>query len=409
MSIEANETQSKALSPADIATPLLGPVLRVQRNLLVGSEAPDTSHYPRSGEWPSMTYANWLLDARFGQRDRPYLVHQAKTISRPLLSEVASIWAEELQSTASSRFRGQGSEVNTLFLATHYIFERHREALLWSYFVARMDSSGTGKYNQKDRLAILKDFRNAPNVLPVDSSGFRVYQPGRKSLIGNRSHELLNVGGLAGPIKTVYQFSSMDGYALSSLGRGSNGWPTFETGDDNARPRSLTLGVARCFGGIDYGAKRYTGDSTSAGLFRRMAYEQPECGDIVIAILLGKSGACGLEAFLPAPASSMDGSHTHASLKLPGMYSKTWYAADVSLASVLAGGWTARDYAVRLIQRYSYVIGDTDSKLVMMRSSLQTLYDLRDLGNNIKDGKGPVSSDESLIVDRSSRLNPRLW
>ena len=48
------------------------------------------------GEWPSLTYVNWLLDQRFGHCVQPYLAHFVKTYSAPILQEVAAIWGEEL-------------------------------------------------------------------------------------------------------------------------------------------------------------------------------------------------------------------------------------------------------------------------------------------------------------------------
>jgi hypothetical protein len=44
-------------------------------------------------------------------------------------------------------------EVNTIFLSTHYIIERHREALLWSWVVAKWGgSAGILDTAQKERM-----------------------------------------------------------------------------------------------------------------------------------------------------------------------------------------------------------------------------------------------------------------
>lgn len=68
----------------------------MHRHLLVTSTAKGTSRADPEGEWPSLGYANWLLDQLFGARKRPYLQHFAKAFSAPLLEEIASIWGEEL-------------------------------------------------------------------------------------------------------------------------------------------------------------------------------------------------------------------------------------------------------------------------------------------------------------------------
>lgn len=67
----------------------------MQSSLLVSSTPKGLSKADPDGEWPSLGYANWLLDQRFGARKRPYLQHFVKSYSAPLLSEVATVWAKE--------------------------------------------------------------------------------------------------------------------------------------------------------------------------------------------------------------------------------------------------------------------------------------------------------------------------
>ena len=84
------------MTRSDFSTPLFGPVFRMQNHLLVSSSPKGKPISDLEGEWPSLNYANWLLDQRFGARRRPYLQHFAKTFSSPLLQEVTAIWGEEL-------------------------------------------------------------------------------------------------------------------------------------------------------------------------------------------------------------------------------------------------------------------------------------------------------------------------
>ena len=70
------------------------------------------------------------ISERFGTRGRPYLVHNARAIPLPLLHEASLTFPKAFSSTAMSRFRGQNDsmpETHTLWLATHFIIERHRE------------------------------------------------------------------------------------------------------------------------------------------------------------------------------------------------------------------------------------------------------------------------------------------
>jgi hypothetical protein len=83
------------LTLADLATPLYGPVLRLQVDLPVTGRPVARAGDNFEGEWPSLDYTNWLLDQRFGQRPRPYATHTSKTFLKPILLEMEAIWGEE--------------------------------------------------------------------------------------------------------------------------------------------------------------------------------------------------------------------------------------------------------------------------------------------------------------------------
>lgn len=128
----------------------MGPVLRLDPTLLVASEPPpEIETISGLGEWGPLYASNALLSHRFGWRSRPYTQHVPKALSRNLLQEVSEIWPEEMSRTAVHRFRGMGSEDGQgegdaygVFLAMHLGVERWREALLWSFVVARIGDSG---------------------------------------------------------------------------------------------------------------------------------------------------------------------------------------------------------------------------------------------------------------------------
>lgn len=359
-------------SPADFATPLFGQVFRIQKDLGVGGEAPGTSKQKADGEWPSMGYSNWLLDNRFGIRKRSYLVHQSKLINRPLLDEAASVWAQELKETAEVRFRGKSAELNMLFLSTYYVIEKHREALLWSYFVARMDSTRKGVYTAEDRMALQEDL--ASNI--VNGTISVVTRPDRQSYDGGHSDDLLNAAGLAIPKATPYQFSSINGYAFVPLGQNPAAWPDFDnTTIKTEKPWDVCkIDVATCFGSESFFDVDYSGQRASQWLFKRMAFERPECGDCAIVALLSKDKQ-GLEAFLPsaegkAASSPFDPSMQDVPPPLLGSWDKTWQNTDFSLWLALRSGkWNLREYTVRLLQRYSYVIGE--SPVALLETSIR--------------------------------------
>jgi hypothetical protein len=90
----------------------------MQNNVRVSSSPKGTSKADPDGEWPSLGYANWLLDQRFGVRTRPYLAHFVKTYSAPLMQEVAAIWGEEL------------TEVGAFLPFNSYLAHYHRSSRL---------------------------------------------------------------------------------------------------------------------------------------------------------------------------------------------------------------------------------------------------------------------------------------
>lgn len=88
----------------------------MQPDLLVTSSNPSDRRLDSHGEWRPLRYTNWLLgtlvsrvigsiliifcssshpplliraDQRYGNRERPYQIHMAKSLSLPILSEIS--------------------------------------------------------------------------------------------------------------------------------------------------------------------------------------------------------------------------------------------------------------------------------------------------------------------------------
>ncbi|KAL9931797.1 hypothetical protein V8E36_009347 [Tilletia maclaganii] len=143
------------LTVGDVHTPLYGLVLRLESHLPVIGRASgflNQNDHERGGEWPSYRFSAHLLDRRFGRRvwGRAYLSHVHKSFSHPLLEESRIIFDGQIRATAGSRFRGLDESVNTPFLAQTFVIERHREALLWVFFMLRHDADGDGFYARRD-------------------------------------------------------------------------------------------------------------------------------------------------------------------------------------------------------------------------------------------------------------------
>ncbi|KAF7966442.1 hypothetical protein HWV62_38384 [Athelia sp. TMB] len=376
---------ARPLSRTDFASPLFGPVFRLQSSLLVASGTPARAP-DAEGEWPSLKYANQLLDARFGVRRRPYVAHFAKAYDKGVLAELAEVWPVELTEGAGVRFRG-GAVPGLAFLATHFVVERHREALLWAFLVARHSRSSAPHYTPAERHAILAELGLAPSTPPATQPTLLAPKPARAPL---PPHAALTLAHFDAPSATEYTFTSQGGYAYARLeGRvrweagapvwvaaptrwaPERNWPKFadvsehgagagagvkereekeekEKGEEGEGEIECALDIRECFG------PGWVDDGEAAGVdavFRRVAFEEPRCGDCMVTLLLGRSGVRGLGAFLPdarAGGGEGEGEGGGEVLSRAKRWEEAEYAAD---------GERSRARAVSLLTRYSYVLG----------------------------------------------------
>lgn len=188
-----------------------------------------------------------------------------------------------------------------------------RSRSLWSFLVARSDPDRSCTYSQAERRALLSslghDLDSTSSSLVLNISA-----PKRRTLADlPRRHDQV---GLPNPLETTLDFSSHDGYAFLGLERTTSvprtsAWPSVaaktSTSSSPAAPPTApvcALDLVDCFGD-DFLSLASTGVSSVSATFRRIAFDKPQCGDCVIALLVGKSGDAGLEAFLP-PASEDD-------------------------------------------------------------------------------------------------------
>ncbi|GAA5902653.1 hypothetical protein JCM5296_000733, partial [Sporobolomyces johnsonii] len=329
------------LSTSDVDSPLTGPVFRMFRGgLEVEGVLPADGNDDVEGEWRGLKYSNWLLDQRFGKRKRPYLAHHAKSDSLPILQEAYEIWTEEFEATASTRFRGRGPvELSTQFLLAHFTIEKHREALLWSYLVARFDEDKDGHHSVDERTALLShlltdvDFDNDTLILWAP-------MPRRSTLSSLAADRAF--AGILDPKETQFEYSSMDGYAHFAADDAHSfaipkwsGWPSFADGQDNGDGAPCTLAFSTCFGDEFLALKAESPPSSAIETFRRIAFEHPECGDCLIVLLLAKSGNKGLEAFLPPEYEGERERRSEGGLgvELVGQKGKRWQDVEFETAN----------------------------------------------------------------------------
>ncbi|KAI0927539.1 hypothetical protein AcV5_008051 [Taiwanofungus camphoratus] len=348
----------KPLTPASFYTSAYGLVLNLQSNLMV---PPYRQIGKNQGEWRSLRETNFLLSNRFGSRHRPYVAHEAKTASLALLHEMSVIWPDAFARTATHLFRetqnGDG-DVNTMFMLTHFIVERAREALLWSWVVGRIggvdDSWGEQEAAQAWRE--LGGVSNETSIL--------VQSEMRQTLEKGRIEKVLRDSGYKGQSRTSYIFSSLDGYPYVALGtNGQMSFPSFSSETDPGRMPRCRISFDQCF------QIEATEDNPSRAseVFKNLAFRKHGCGDCVTMALVQASGSLGLSAFLPLsdrvlPSLARELSGSEKDIPhLPLV--DDWQNGDFSLGGVMGSTQllNIREWTLQLLQRYRYVIGETPS------------------------------------------------
>ncbi|KAF3769366.1 hypothetical protein M406DRAFT_75846 [Cryphonectria parasitica EP155] len=353
------------LTTADFSSPLYGPVYHIDHTLpLLAQEAPEDG----LAEHASLSYSTWLLGERFGHRDRYYIKHVQKTQLRPLIMEAQLMWGDEFGRTAHQRFRGSGKSVNTHLLSYNFNIERHREALLWSYFVARLDKDGDGWYSDEELSDAWTDLGFGANKKIWDQEPGAVPLPSRDTVLDVNVNRNLEKAQFSTPGKTQLLTSSHDGYSLVILGSMEHDalpadkvWPEYHK-------HAAIIDWATCWDAAI--------GHQPIMLFKHMAFGKPRCGDYLITLLVARSGLRGLSAFLPAADTTfsrvsnlVDKSETTPHLPLDDR----WQDADFSLGAVARHtGWSGlsrRVFAMLLIQRYSYSIGYSPESFQMIKGA----------------------------------------
>ena len=128
------------MSPSDFFHPILGAVLRLDPGLDVEPVFPPSLR-STPGEWGGLQHANEILSRRFPWRKRMYMHHLPKSLSKHLVHEASVMFADDLTIAATRGFResqcGEG-DIEMAWLVTHLGIERWREALLWTWAVAKV-------------------------------------------------------------------------------------------------------------------------------------------------------------------------------------------------------------------------------------------------------------------------------
>ncbi|TIB79690.1 hypothetical protein E3Q22_02359 [Wallemia mellicola] len=341
---------------SDYYSPIHGPVLRsLSYSMYVPQEKPLGS---RNGEGVAIARSSWILGKRFGMRWRPYIAHHARSLSLPILNEAAIMFDNSFNNVTLARFRNTKDApwaIQSFFFASWFITERHREALLWSWIIAKWGKSGESINTDM----MWKELTGGEAIQHV------VHVPYRNTLKDDELEKTLEDAHIPKPLNTEYAFSSMDGFGPGYLRQiwhrllSRHGWPDLR---DGKKLKACTIVKDKCF-------KR---GSSPNELFKHIAFEEyGDCGDCIITQLIAQAGGKGLEVFLP-PKDDLMGFTNVPHLPLDD----DWRGVDFSLNNVLHTEVSPRSFATRLIMRYNHVFGETPSQFTKVYNPSQLKHQL---------------------------------
>lgn len=237
----------------------------------------------------------------------------------------------------------------------YHTIEKQREATLWSFIIAKSDVDASNSYSLSERRKMLADLGGQR-----DGQSLRFQTP--KRAWNDEAHkEVIQSAGITAPNETRLYWTATNGYPYVSGEEGNHIFPTY----DGTKPDFCTINIDECFGRSGF----FDNDDQTDGqttlkpdeLLRRVAFDKIKCGDCLIAALLSRSGEKGFEAFLPEKNDHTSPSRldTRQELAVIGGWNKQWQDTEFAIKKVVPKGWNRRDFAVRLIQRYTFSYGES--------------------------------------------------
>lgn len=400
---------------SDFQSPLYGSVFRFNDNYYhYITPHLDKALVNDAGEVGSLIHANWLLSQRFPRRKRPYFAHAPKVVTRSMHHEASIMFEEALTTSSRRRFRelpiGEG-DIQMQWLITSLKVERWREALLWTWIVARVGSlpAWTDNYlggkvdvwGEEARREIMDLF--GLSEADEDITRLEIHRGERWTLEEERMSANFHNLGWEAPKETSFQwcecclsffflfFLFITIFPSKSLLRSMLNHICFlvrlglTASMDGHMPRVIQpnhpsdtnerciFDLERCLGPFYTRNENTTADE----MFKRLAFAEPACGDCLSSALVTASGPLGLSAFFPPPDASYTNQEAisrHVDYLPPPHLpmTATWQEADFSLANVMAetslpGEKTPlRMWTMKLLSRYQYLSGKSRSLFHML-------------------------------------------
>ncbi|KAL7625974.1 hypothetical protein AAE478_002743 [Parahypoxylon ruwenzoriense] len=343
---------------SDFYSPLFGPTMGFKSDHYNVKRLGGKDQIPSFGEKPFVYYTSYLLNHRFGERNRHVQAHFGHSVSRKVMEEAMASFPQPSAKGACERFRGESRfQLYPWYASFHYTIERFREALLWSFIMSRSDANSDGYLDWTERQHILEAVEPGWRLLGTkDSSKPAAQSPGRERIY-YKLPQILQKAGLQPPKVNVNVL-----------------WTSLDGPETIRNIKCNNFSVDKCFG--DSFASSLS-DSTSSNpdfaasnIFSRLSYQHPQCGDCLLKFLLA-SQPRGLEPLLP-PRSSKH--HD-------------------------------REVIVKALKKYQHTVIDTDAmKFVMVKDAEQAETEL--LERTIRKGKvfGQWCLNDDVMTDSAAQV-----
>jgi hypothetical protein len=272
-------------SAADFFSPLFGSMLGFKQNHY-NVKSFSKSDIPTFGEKPHLYYTSWLLNHRFGERERRVQAHFAHSVSRRVMKEAMASFPSPALHGACERFRGESKyQIYPWYAAFHYSIERFREALLWSFIMTRSDTNGDGYLDWNERQVLLNAIRPGRRAATSDDASTPARTAEGRNRLFYQLPALHKRAGLQPPLSNAkVLWTSLDGPEMIR--------------DVKCHNFYIDKCFAESFDSPISDETYRNPDFTTSNVFSQLSRREPKCGDCLIKFMLSTTPA-GLEPLLP--------------------------------------------------------------------------------------------------------------
>ena len=280
-------------APSDFYSPLFGSMMGFKADHYNVKNLGSKDSWPSFGEKPFVYYTSYLLNRRFGMRDRHVQAHFSHSVSRAVMKEAMASFPRPSSKAACERFRGESHfQIYPWFASFHYSIERFREALLWSFIMVRSDINQDGYLDWTERELIIRAIDEGRKKFPFQDASTPATQSSLRDRIYYQVPEILKKAGLQPPkVNIDIQWTSLDGPATIR----------------NIKCNSLSIDkcFANSFASPLSDTVNRNSDFTASNVFSSLSHQHPDCGDCLLKFLLASTPR-GLEPLLPPKSKPHD-------------------------------------------------------------------------------------------------------